>query len=128
MNTLEAINRIRDVLRRQQKALATEDTYIFRLRRYMASLPKMPKDLSSEQKIERFLTDQARYHGVSVSSRNQSFNAILYFYKHVLNQTIGNVDALRAQRPIHMRHSRRRFSPEVARSEGVSAGRAAGSD
>ena len=105
MNTLEAVNRVRDVLRRQHKALATEDTYVFWLRRFMAALPKMPKDISSERKIERFLTDLARYHGVSACSQNQAFNAILYFYKHVLNQTIGNIDALRAQRPVHMRHA-----------------------
>jgi hypothetical protein len=45
MNTEQAINRIRGVIRRQHKALSTEDTYIFWLRRYMAALPKMPKEL-----------------------------------------------------------------------------------
>jgi integrase len=65
----------------------------------------MPKDLSSEQKMEHFLTDLARYHGLSASSQNQAFNAILFFYRDVLRQTIGNVNALRAQRPVHMRHA-----------------------
>jgi integron integrase len=105
MNTQQAIERIRGVIRRQHKALSTEDTYIFWLRRYMAALPKMPKELSSDKKIERFLTDLARHDGVSASSQNQAFNAILFFYKHVLGQTIGNIDALRAQRPIHLRHA-----------------------
>ena len=105
MTPQEAINRARDVIRRQHKALSTEDTYIFWLRRYIKALPAMPKDLSSEKKIERFLTDLARYDGLSASSQNQAFNAILFFYKVVLNQNIGNVDALRAQRPVHMRHA-----------------------
>ena len=65
----------------------------------------MPKGLSSEKKIERFLTDLARHDGVSASSQNQAFNAILFFYRVVLDQTIGRVDALRAQRPVHMRHA-----------------------
>jgi site-specific recombinase XerD len=104
MNTTQAIERARDVIRRQHKAWATEESYISWLRRYMAALPKMPNGLSSEQKIERFLTDLA-YQGISASSQNQAFNAVLFFYKAVLGQTIGNVDALRAQRAGHMRHA-----------------------
>jgi hypothetical protein len=84
MNTGQAINQARAVMRRQHKALSTEDTYLFWLRRYMAALPEMPKGLSSEQKIERFLSDLALHHGVSASSQNQAFNAILFFYKCVL--------------------------------------------
>lgn len=105
MNTEQAIHRVRDIMRRQHNALSTEETYVFWLRRYMAALSKMPGGLSSEQKIEQFLTELARDHGLSASSQNQAFNAILFFYKHVLKQTIGNIDALRAQRPVHMRHA-----------------------
>jgi hypothetical protein len=32
----------------------------------------MPKDLSSEQKLERFLTDLTRYRHVSASTQNQA--------------------------------------------------------
>jgi integron integrase len=105
MNTEQAINRARDVIRRQHKALSTEETYLSWLRRYMAALREMPEALSSEKKIERFLTDLARDRDVSASSQNQALNAILFFYKDVLGQTIGKVDALRAQRPVHMRHA-----------------------
>jgi len=38
MNTAQAVQRTRDVLRRQHKALSTEDTYIFWLRRYMTAV------------------------------------------------------------------------------------------
>src|SRR5215471_18245886 len=104
MNSQQAINRIRDTIRRQHKALSTEESYIFWLRRYMAALNKMPQDLSSEKKIERFLTGLA-HHDVSASSQNQAFNAVLFFYKQVLEQPLGNVDALRASRPVHERHA-----------------------
>ena len=87
MKTAEAINIARQVIRRQHKALSTEDTYIFWLRRYMIALREMPEGLSSEQKLERFLTDLARYRDVSASTQNQAFNSILPFYRDVLGQT-----------------------------------------
>jgi hypothetical protein len=64
----------------------------------------MPQDLSSEKKLEHFLTDLAR-NDVSASSQNQAFNAILFFYQQVLEQSLGNVKALRARRPAHERHA-----------------------
>ncbi len=96
---------MREVIRRQHKALATEESYTFWLRRYMRALPEMPRDLSSEKKLEKFLTDMARQRDVSASTQNQAFNAILFFYREVLGQSIGNVDALRAKRPVQERHA-----------------------
>src|SRR5215467_12105607 len=105
MTPTQAIERVRDVIRRQHKALSTEDTYVFWLRRYIRAVAQMPKELTSEKKVERFLTELARKYGVSASSQNQAFNAILFFYRDVLEQQLGNIDALRAQRPIHERHA-----------------------
>ena len=105
MNTAQAIDRMRQVIRLQHKALATEDSYVLWLRRYMNALRHMPPQLPSEKKLESFLTDLAVEHDVSASTQNQAFNAILYFYNHVLNQPLSNVNALRAQRPAHERHA-----------------------
>lgn len=105
MSPSQAICRVREVIRRQHKALATEDSYTFWLRRYMAALPEMPRDLSSEKKLEKFLTDMALHRDVSASTQNQALNAILFFYREVLGQSIGNVNALRAKRPVQERHA-----------------------
>jgi len=105
MSPSQAICRVREIIRLQHKALATEDCYTFWLRRYMTALLKMPADLSSEKKLERFLTDLARHRDVSASSQNQALNAILFFYREVLGQSIGNVNALRAKRPVQERHA-----------------------
>jgi site-specific recombinase XerD len=83
MNTPQAIDRVRQVLRRQHKALATEESYVFWLRRNIAALRGMSAALSSEKKVEAFLTQLAQ-RDVSASSQNQAFNAILFFYAHVL--------------------------------------------
>jgi site-specific recombinase XerD len=105
MTTTQAIQRVRDVIRRQHKALSTEETYVFWLRRYIRALVHMPKNLTSEKKLEHFLTELARKFDVSASSQNQAFNAVLFFYRDVLHQQLGNVNALRATRPVHERHA-----------------------
>jgi integrase len=105
MKEAEAIDRMRQVIRRQHKALATEDAYVLWLRRYMKALRQIPPQLSSEKKLENFLTDLALEHDVSASTQNQAFNALVFFYKIVLEQPLGDVNALRAHRPVHERHA-----------------------
>src|SRR5271169_2177246 len=105
MKMYQAVNKARSVMRRQHKALSTEGTYVFWLRRYIAALHGIPKDLPSEKKLERFLTDLACKQDLCASSQNQAFNAILFFYRDELGRQLGNVDALRAQRPMRERHA-----------------------
>jgi integrase len=67
--------------------------------------PWLQKTLTSEKKLEKFLSDLAREHNVAASTQNQAFNAILFFYEQVLAQSLLNVNALRATRPAHQRHA-----------------------
>ena len=53
VNAKQAISRLRDVVRRQHKAISTESTYVFWLRRDMLAIPRYPEAVSSEQKLER---------------------------------------------------------------------------
>ncbi len=105
MNATYSIQRLRQVIRLQHKALATEESYVLWLRRYIAALRQMPPELPSEKKLERFLTDLACRQNVSASTQNQAFNAIVFFYHHVLEQPLGNINALRAKRPVQERHA-----------------------
>ena len=105
MNTTEAIRGLRDVIRRQHKALATEESYVHWLRRYMAAIRQMPNSLPSEKKLERFLTELARRGDVADSTQHQAFNAILFSYRDVLRLPLQAVDALRVTRPAHLRHA-----------------------
>ena len=70
MNTAQAIDRVREAIRRQHKALSTEDSYLPWLRQYMGALRSMPPDLSSEKKLEKFLTGLARHRNVSPALRS----------------------------------------------------------
>ena len=105
MTASQSIERARAVIRRQHKTISTEQTYLHWLRHYIAAIKSMPPLLASEQKVERFLTDLALKRNVSASTQNQAFNAILFFYKDVLAAPLKNVDALRAERPSHIRHA-----------------------
>ena len=67
MNKKQALNRAREVMRRQHKALNTEQVYLHWLGRYINALAHMPAPLASEQKLERFLTELA-HRDVSASS------------------------------------------------------------
>jgi integron integrase len=114
MNLHLAIEQLRDVLRRQHMALATESSYVHWLRQYITALQAMPTALFSEQKLELFLTNLARHRDLSASSQNQAFNAVLYFYKEVLRKPLQGVDALRARRPARLRHA-----PTVAETQAL---------
>ena len=81
MNAQEAVAKTREVIRRQHEALATEESYLNWLLRYMEAVRQMPGVSSSEGKLERFLTDLALRRDVSASTQNQAFNAIAFFYK-----------------------------------------------
>ncbi len=106
MNQLEAIEKMRGVIRRQHKSLATEDCYCGWLKRYCFYVRSLPdQSLTSERKLEKFLTHLAQDRDVSASTQNQAFNSICFFYKDVMGTPLKEVDALRATRPEQIRHA-----------------------
>ncbi len=76
MNSTEALERTRAVIRRQHKTMATEQSYLHWLRHYMVALGNLPKTLTSEQKLERFLTDLAVKKNVASATQNQAFKLV----------------------------------------------------
>lgn len=99
------VNRARDVIRRQHKAIATEQSYCGWLARYFNFIYGLPRELSSEQKAERFLTHLAKTRDVSASTQNGAFHAIRFFYQDVIGKPLERVDALRATRPDQVRRA-----------------------
>ena len=56
-----------------------------------------------EEKIEAFLTYLARDRQVAVSTQNQAMNALVFLYKHVLEQPLnGEINADRARRKVRI--------------------------
>jgi len=75
LNSTEVVERTRAVIPRQRKSIAAEQVYLHWLRHYIVALGQMPTFLSSEQKLERFLTDLALRKNVYAATQNQAFNA-----------------------------------------------------
>ena len=86
MTTEQALQKLTDVIRRNHLALATEQSYRMWLRRYSDYIKGLTIHLSSEQKLERFLTALTQ-DNVAASTQNQAFNAIIFFTRRrwVLN-------------------------------------------
>ncbi|MGC6423508.1 MAG: integron integrase [Lentimonas sp.] len=82
----EAGRRMRRAIRRRHLAYATEKAYMGCVRRFQAFIH--PKDAMSAESgdVVRFLTYLAEEKEISPSGQNQSFNALLFFFRYVLNQ------------------------------------------
>ena len=80
MSTEKTLEKMPDVIRRKRFTLSTEQCYCGWLRRYCDFIFKLPAHISSEQKLERFLTMLAKK-DKSASSQNQALNAIIFFYR-----------------------------------------------
>lgn len=92
------LQKARDVIRLRHYALSTEENYLKHVERFWDAALKMPKDWTREQKMEAFLTAEAK-RGCAASSQNQVFCAIKFFFVDVMKAELGNVNGLRAKRP-----------------------------
>lgn len=104
MNRDSATQLLRDTLRRKHFSLSTEQIYTGWLVRFMAFITKLPRGLTSERKMEAFLTRLAK-DDVSASTQNQAFNALLFFYRDCLGQKLEGINALRAKRESTVRRA-----------------------
>lgn len=90
-------------MRLQHKAIRTEETYTYWIGLYIDFLIQYGNGLAdSKSRFEAFLTRLAN-RGVSASTQNQAFNAILFLYEQVRKEKLGDIKALRAHRPTQHR-------------------------
>ena len=93
------LDQVRNTLRVRHYAFRTEKTYLNWIKRFILFHDKRhPKEMA-EPEVEAFLTHLAVDEKVTASTQNQAFSALLFLYKHVLNQELHNIDALRATHP-----------------------------
>lgn len=81
-------------LRLKHRSLRTERSYLGWVRRFASFVDVDPSGLASAD-VEHFLSHLAVRGGVSASTQNQAFSAILFLFRHVLGKDL-DVDALRA--------------------------------
>lgn len=86
-----AVDQMVSAMRLKHMALKTEQTYIGWMRQfYRRARAFQPNELTSDHVID-FLTHLAVDRKVSRATQNQAFNALLFFFRHVLKQDIGEL-------------------------------------
>ena len=84
-------------LRLRHRAKSTEDNYLHWLRRFYLYLKSKPPMELVDDDVRNFLTYLAVEKKVSASTQNQAFNAILFFFRHVLARDLSIGSAVRAK-------------------------------
>ncbi|MHC4963547.1 MAG: integron integrase [Planctomycetota bacterium] len=103
---MKLLDQVRRTIRVRHYSRDTEKTYLHWIERFVRfhagdGTWRHPQDLGAAD-VEAFLTDLAVRHKVAASTQNQALNAIIFLYRHVLAQELGNIDAVRAKRPRRM--------------------------
>ena len=94
------LDRVREACRVRHYSLRTEDAYVQWSKRYILFHNKRhPLEMGAAE-INQFLTDLAVRGGVSASTQNQAFAALLFLYQKVLEVDPGQIaGVIRAKRP-----------------------------
>ncbi|MEW6219525.1 MAG: integron integrase [Thermodesulfobacteriota bacterium] len=93
------------------RTLRTYQHWLAKLQTFTRSKP--PAELTPAD-VKGFLTQLAVVRGVSASTQNQAFNALLFFFRHVLHQEFGKVEGV-------VRAKRRPYIPVVLSREEIQA-------
>jgi integron integrase len=95
--------KMRQMLRLRQRALSTEKTYLTWVRSFRAFVQgKEPSRLEGRD-LQDFISRLAVEKKVSPSTQNQALNAVVFFYRHVLEKDIENeLSAVRARQRRHL--------------------------
>ena len=85
-------------MRLRRLALRTERSYLGWIRRFILFHKKRhPKDMA-EPEVSAFLSYLASQRSVSASTQNQALCALLFLYRHVLDNELGELDLVWARR------------------------------
>jgi integron integrase len=87
-----AIQHCREILRVKHRSIQTEKSYIGWVQRFSDFCPDLPVTKLTDDHLSRFISYLAVERNVSSSTQNQAFNALLFFFRFVLNR---NPDSLK---------------------------------
>lgn len=97
------IKTFREVLRLKHRSFQTEKAYLRWIESYRIFLKEKPSSHLNEKDFKAFLTYLAVEKAVSSSTQSQAFNALLFFYRYVLDIEINNLEcAVRSKVPARL--------------------------
>ena len=94
------LDRLREAIRVRHYSIRTEESYVGWARRFILFHNKSHPSSMGAVEVNAFLTHLAVNDNVSASTQNQALSAILFLYKHVLDDPLPWLsDVVRADRP-----------------------------
>ena len=82
----------------RQYSAKTLQTYSFWVSKFQSHTGNKPPTSLTDDDYKDFLTHLAVKENVAASTQNQAFNALLFFYRHVLKKEPGDIKSIRAKR------------------------------
>ncbi len=104
---------MKNMLRLKQRSLKTERTYLSWLRQFYQYLKGASPYSLDETHMSNFLTYLAVDKNIAASTQDQAFNALLFFFRHVLEKEVTHVHGV-------VRAKKRQWLPVVLTREEVS--------
>jgi len=99
MSEKKLLDQLRQLIRTKHLSIRTEKTYVQWAKRYILYHKKTHPAKMGTAHINQFLTFLAVKRNVAASTQNQALNAIVFMYKHLLNQNTTNIgEYVRAKR------------------------------
>ncbi len=93
------LDEVREVMRRRYYSIHSERTYVEWIKRYVLYFGMKERSellVDKTRRVEKFLTHLAIDRNVAPATQNQALNALVFLYRHVLEQPLG--DDIRAER------------------------------
>jgi len=95
--------KMREMLRLKQRSYSTEKTYLTWLRGFRSYMQEKEPSRLEGRDLQDFLSHLAVEKKVSPSTQNQALNAVVFFYRYVLDKNIENeLSAVRARQRRHL--------------------------
>ncbi len=97
------LDRVRGAIRARHYSRRTEEAYVAWIKRFIFFQNKRHPSAMGAQEVNAFLTSLAMDRHVSASTQGQALCALLFLYRHVLDDPLPWIDELvRAQRPARL--------------------------
>jgi len=94
------LQQVREAIRTKHYSISTERAYLDWTRRFILFHGKRHPLQMGETEIGEFLTYLAVQRNVAASTQNQALNALVFLYRNVLGQSLGeNINGVRAKKP-----------------------------
>ncbi|MCU7858447.1 MAG: phage integrase N-terminal SAM-like domain-containing protein, partial [Candidatus Thiodiazotropha sp. (ex Lucinoma kastoroae)] len=94
------LQQVINAIRVRHYSRRTEETYLHWIKRYIYFHHKRHPQEMAEREVAAFLTDLAVQRNVAANTQNIALNALVFMYRHVLDQPLNEIHGLvRAKKP-----------------------------